>query len=50
MSEWMGPRGHDVAILFSRASRDAYATEAAARGQTYTFTDAGGPSPHLAKG
>lgn len=42
MSEWMGPRGHDVAVLFSRASRDGYATEAAARGRTYTFTDAWG--------
>ena len=39
---WIRPRGHDVAVLFSRRSRDAYAAEAAARGQTYTFTDAWG--------
>ena len=38
----MGPRGHDVAVLFSSRSRDAYAAEAAARGETYTFTDAWG--------
>jgi hypothetical protein len=38
----MRPRGHDVAVLFSRASRDAYAALAAARGQTYAFTDAWG--------
>ena len=42
MSEWMGPRGHNVAVLFSERSRDAYAAEAAARGETYTFTDAWG--------
>jgi hypothetical protein len=29
-------------VLFSRRSRDAYAAEAAARGETYTFTDAWG--------
>ena len=40
--EWMRPRGHDVAVLFSRRSRDAYAAEATERGDTYTFTDAGG--------
>jgi hypothetical protein len=40
--DWLGPRGHDVAVLFSRRSRDAYAAEGAARGQTYTFTDAWG--------
>jgi hypothetical protein len=34
--------GHDIAVLFSRRSREAYAAEAAARGETYTFTDAGG--------
>ena len=33
-------RGHDVAVLWSRRSRDAYATEAVARGETYSFTDA----------
>jgi len=38
----MRPRGHDIAVLFSRRSRDAYATAAAARGETYTFTDAWG--------
>lgn len=42
MTGWIGPRGHDVAVLFSRRSRDAYAAEAAARGETYTFTDAWG--------
>jgi hypothetical protein len=36
----MGPRGHDVAVLFSRASRDAYAASAVALGQTYTFESA----------
>ena len=42
MQEWIRPRGHDVAVLFSRRSRDAYAAEATARGETYTFTDAWG--------
>ena len=41
-SQWMRPRGHQVAVLWSRGSRDAYAAEAAARGETYTFTDARG--------
>src|SRR5258705_13630128 len=40
MTGWFGPRGHAIAVLFSRRSRDAYAAEAAARGETYTFTDA----------
>src|SRR6185503_386361 len=40
--QWMRPRGHQVAVLWSRGSRDAYAAEAAARGETYTFTDARG--------
>ena len=40
MHEWIRPRGHDVAVLWSRRSRDAYAAEAAARGDTYSFTDA----------
>jgi hypothetical protein len=31
-----------IAVLFSEASRAAYAIEAAARGQTYTFSDAWG--------
>jgi len=38
--EWMRPRGHDIAVLFSRRSREAYAAEAVARGETYTFIDA----------
>ncbi len=42
MTGWFGPRGHEIAVLFSRRSRDAYAAEAAARGETYTFTDAWG--------
>src|SRR5437667_4912283 len=42
VQEWIRPRGHDVAVLFSRRSRDAYAAEATARGETYTFTDAWG--------
>ena len=42
MTEWIRPRGHDIAVLFSRRSRDAYAAEAAERGNTYTFTDAWG--------
>ncbi len=42
MTDWIRPRGHDLAVLFSRRSRDAYAAEAAARGETYTFTDAWG--------
>jgi hypothetical protein len=40
--DWIRPRGHDVAVLFSRRSRDAYAAEATARGETYPFTDARG--------
>src|SRR6266446_7079683 len=42
MTGWFGPRGHEIAVLFSRRSRDAYAAEAAARGETYTFSDAWG--------
>ena len=42
MHEWIRPRGHDVAVLWSLRSRDAYAAEAATRGETYTFTDAWG--------
>src|SRR2546427_2284196 len=42
MTGWFGPRGHEIAVLFSRRSRDAYAAEATARGETYTFTDAWG--------
>jgi hypothetical protein len=33
---------HDIIVLFSTRSRDAYAAEATARGETYTFTDAWG--------
>lgn len=33
---------HDVIVLFSNRSRDAYAAEAITRGETYTFTDAWG--------
>ena len=32
----------DIVVLFSKRSRDAYAAEATARGETYTFTDAWG--------
>jgi hypothetical protein len=42
MQEWIRPRGHDVAVMFSRRSREAYAAEAASRGETYRFTDAWG--------
>src|SRR6266704_2276976 len=38
----MSPRGHEIAVVFSRRSRDAYAAAAASRGETYTFTDAWG--------
>ena len=38
--QWMRPRGHQVAVLFSRGSRDAYAAAAAALGETYTFDSA----------
>jgi hypothetical protein len=33
---------YDIIVLFSGRSRDAYAAEAIARGETYTFTDAWG--------
>jgi hypothetical protein len=33
---------NDIIMLFSGRSRDAYAAEAIARGETYTFTDAWG--------
>ncbi len=42
MNPWIGPRGHDIAVVFSERSRKAYAAEAHAKGQTYTFTDAWG--------
>ena len=34
------PRGHDIAVLFSGRSRDAYAAGAAQLGETYTFGSA----------
>ncbi len=36
----MRPRGHEIAVLFSRRSRDAYVALAEESGETYTFTDA----------
>src|SRR5499425_1465510 len=36
----MRPRGHEIAVLFSRRSRDAYVAIAEEAGETYTFTDA----------
>ena len=33
---------YDIIVLFSSRTRDAYAAEAATRGETYTFTDAWG--------
>ena len=50
MHEWIRPRGHDVAVLWSRRSRDAYAAEATALGETYTFTDAWGRTRTWLKG
>ena len=50
VQEWIHPRGHDVAVLFSRRSREAYAAEAASRGETYTFTDAWGQPRTWLKG
>ena len=41
---------HEVAVLFSQRSRKAYAAEAAARGETYTFTDAWGKPRTWLKG
>jgi hypothetical protein len=41
-NEWMGPRGHRIAVLFSEATRAAYAQQAQASGQTYTFNGASG--------
>jgi len=50
VQETIRPRGHEVAVLFSRRSRDAYAAEAAARDETYTFTDAWGKPRTWLKG
>jgi hypothetical protein len=48
MNDWMGPRGHNVGVLFSEASRVAYVKQARERAQTYTFTSAeGGPRTWL---
>ena len=35
------PMTSQIAVLFSERSRAAYAQEAAARGETYTFTEPG---------
>lgn len=40
MSNWISARGHEVAVVFSRASRDAYVRQAAELGETYAFTNA----------
>ena len=40
MHKWINPRGHGIAVIYSCASRDVFARQAAERGQTYTFTDA----------
>ena len=40
MSAFFDPRGHDIAVVFSDASRAAYATHAAELDQTYTFPSA----------
>ncbi len=40
MSEWFKTRGHAVAVVWSRASRDTYAKQACDEGQTYDFVDA----------
>ena len=50
MNQWIQSRGHNIAVLFSERSRAAYAREAAAKGQTYTFTDAWGKPRTWLKG
>src|SRR5262249_20973361 len=52
MSDQLAPHqtAHDIVVLFSNRSRDAYATEAIARGETYTFTDAWGMPRTWVKG
>jgi hypothetical protein len=42
VNQWIGPRGHDIAVVFSERSRKDYAAQAHAKAQTYTFTDAWG--------
>lgn len=48
--EWIRPRGHGVAVLFSERTRAAYAAQARSLGQTYTFTDAWGKPRTWVKG
>lgn len=50
MNEWMGPRGHNVALLFSEASRLAYVQQATERQQTYNFEGADGDQRTWLKG
>ncbi len=50
MNQWIRPRGHDIAVLFSERSRKAYADDAASKAQTYTFTDAWGKPRTWLKG
>ena len=50
MNEWMGPRRHNVAVLFSESSRLAYAQRAAQQNQTYTFNGADGEQRIWLKG
>lgn len=50
MKQWIRPRGHNVAVLYSDRSRKAYADEAATKGQTYTFDDAWGQPRTWLKG
>ncbi len=50
VNEWMRPRGHALAVLFSERSRAAYAAQAHARGETYAFTDAWGQPRTWLKG
>lgn len=49
-SQHIRARGHDLAVVFSERSRKAYAEEARAKGQTYTFTDAWGKPRTWVKG
>ncbi|VTU21639.1 hypothetical protein H6CHR_01630 [Variovorax sp. PBL-H6] len=50
MNAWRGPRGHRIVVLFSEASRAAYAREAAERNQTYRFDSAFGEERTWLKG
>ncbi len=40
MQDFIAPRGHDIAVLFSRRSRDAYVAAARQQGEVYTFDSA----------